>query len=129
MTLPIWPGSLPYIPRYDDFDVGQLYTPPAVNQPEDGPPIMRRWSATNISKLSYALVLTKAQRNAFVVFVRDTLNHGTSRFQMLVGNRGDLHTTGWTYKICWLEGGKVQGPKPYGDQHFIVKFDLNVLDW
>jgi hypothetical protein len=128
MTIPTWPGTVPYVPRLDDFDVGQLYTPPAVNQPEDGPPIMRRWASTNITKLSYALVLTKAQKDAFVVFVRDTLNHGTSRFTMRVGQRGDSSSSSWPFKTCWI-AGQVQGPKPYGDTRYIVKFELNVLDW
>jgi hypothetical protein len=114
MAIPSWPGSVRYVPQYDNFDVGQLYTPPAVNQPEDGPPIMRRWSA---------------EKDAFVTFVRTTLNHGSSRFSMRVGNRGDGDPAFWPVRTCWLEGGKVQGPKPYGSNHYVVKFDLNVLDW
>jgi hypothetical protein len=128
MALPSWPNSVPYVPKFDDFDVGELYTAPAVDQGADGPPVMRRLSSTNITKLSYTLVLTRAQREAFMVFVRDTLNRGTSRFTMRVGNRGDGDPASWPAKICWIDGA-VHGPRPYGDQHFLVEFTLNVLDW
>jgi hypothetical protein len=127
MAIPAWPGTVPYKPRLDGFKVPKPFADPAVNQVEDGTPIMRRWAASNWTKLSYEVVCTKTQSDALFTFFRDTLGHGSSRFTMPVARKGVGGT--WPAKTCFITGGSIQGPEPYGGDHHIWKFELNVLDY
>jgi len=127
VAIPAWPGSVPYAPRYDAFKVTKPFADPAVNQVEDGPAIQRRWASANWTKLAYEIVVTKAQSDTLHTFLRDTLGHGSSRFTMPVARRGTVGT--WPNKTVYITGGSIKGPDPYGADHFIWNFELNVLDF
>lgn len=127
MALPLWPGTLPFLPMLDGFQVTQLYDPPAVNQPEDGPAIMRRWASSNWTKLNYKILCkTTTQRETLVDFFRDTLGHGSGRFIMPVGRKG---LASWPNRVVYITGGSVKGPDPYGAGGYVFSFELNVLDY
>lgn len=127
MALPLWPGTVAYRPMLDPFRVAQLYDPPAVNQPEDGPAIMRRWASSNWTKLTYQMLCKNAtERDTMITFFRDTLGHGSGRFIMPVGRKGN---PSWPNRVVYITGGSIKGPDPYGAGGFTFSFELNVLDY
>lgn len=88
MALPSWPASLPVRPLRDGTGPVSLFDPPIETEMEDGPRRMRRRSTTTWATVSLRFKMTNAQFATFQAFVRDTLNHGASRFTMPVWKPG-----------------------------------------
>jgi hypothetical protein len=84
MALPSWPAGLPSVPLRDGTAIQSLFQPPVQTEMEDGPQRRRRRSTTTWATLTLRFALTHAQWATFQVFVRDTLNHGSSPFVMPV---------------------------------------------
>ncbi|WP_230531125.1 hypothetical protein [Microvirga roseola] len=88
MALPVWPASLPVVPLRDGTGPASLYDPPIETEMEDGPRRMRRRSTTTWATVAVRFKLTNDQFATFQAFVRDTLDHGASRFTMPVWKPG-----------------------------------------
>lgn len=82
MVLPVWPASLPVVPLRDGTGPVNLYDPPIETEMEDGPRRMRRRSTTTWATINVRFKLTNAQFATFQTFLRDTLDHGASKFTM-----------------------------------------------
>ncbi len=88
MAYPLWPTTLPVIPLRDGSGPESLFQPPIETEMEDGPRRARRSSSTTWAIVNLRFRMTNAQFAVFQAFVRDTLNHGASRFTMPVWRPG-----------------------------------------
>lgn len=88
MALPSWPVDFPQKPDDEEDLIGDLYQEPIRTEMEDGPGRARRRSTTTWSVYNPTYAFDPDLFPAFQVFVRDTLNHGASRFTMPVWKPG-----------------------------------------
>lgn len=88
MTLPVWPVTLPSIPILNGSGIDALHDDPIETEMEDGEPRARRRSTTTWARISLRFKMTNAQFLVFQAFVRDTLEHRSSRFTMPVWKPG-----------------------------------------
>ncbi len=121
MTAPSYPETLPYKSERSSFVIDRPYQPPAVFEPEDGPPIMRVQSLTRIRKIAYSLRFTPAQLATWDNFASVTLSSGTMRFSMQVQADGNSYAE----RVVWLDGGMWRA-QPSGVD-FVVTFTLCIL--
>lgn len=123
MALPVWPSNVESRPVIGATSIEAPYPDAVVTEFEDGPPRMRRQSATGIRKLAYQVKLSSsAEMAAFDVFATTTLGNGTSHFTMSVSMPGQ----GCVSRRCYLDGGKWTA-NPTGGGVYIVTFTLCVF--
>ena len=74
---------LPSLPQYFLLDTYRSTRPQTLlrSQPEAGPAILRRRFTAAVMPFGGAMVMSKAQRDAFVDFYEDTLIGGSAMFQ------------------------------------------------
>ena len=121
MALPDWPSGLPYTPEERSFRRALKRTVIATDV-EDGPPIMRRQSQTDIRQFSYELVLTRDEKETFEAFVETSLDGGTGHFIMPVPlTRGDEYVE----RRCYLDGGRWEDTELH--ENILVTFTLCVF--
>lgn len=126
MALAVWPSQLPYRPLRSPYDMGQRYAPGTSTEMEDGPTRNRTSSTSTWTQLAYQLRLTPAEFEVADAFVLNTLRKGVARFWMPVGR--PYQPDPWPPRMVYLEKG-IWKAKPYGIEHMVASFTLNVLDW
>lgn len=121
MTIPDWPGGLPYQARRSGFAETEPYRAAVTTQVEDGPDLARVGAQTIIKKFAYRMRFTHAQFATWKTFVEDTLAQGVAHFTMQVP------VVGVTYeqRRVYIEGAKWQRA-PVG-RDWAVTFTLCVL--
>lgn len=79
MALAAWPGTVPNEALYGTYTE---QPEPVVDsfQPEQGPPIEGIAGSLETDQVSYAIMLTNAERAALMTFWRTTLSQGTEYF-------------------------------------------------
>ena len=89
VTLPALPASLEGWPLLEGTGPEDLHQAPVRTETEDGPGRARRVGTATWSTYNHRFPpLTHAQFGDWQVFVRDTLDHGSSRFTMPVWKPG-----------------------------------------
>lgn len=83
-----WPVGFPFEPTLEGTGIGKLTQTPIRTEMEDGNRVARRRSTTTWSEVTLRLPFTVDLFDDFQVFLRDTLNHGASRWTMPVWKPG-----------------------------------------
>ena len=89
MTLPVYPGTLPYVPRKGTFRPGGTFPKPLVTTFEDGNVRSRARSLTAWTELAFTLELLNADYAAFAGFFTATLGNASARFTMPIWKPSD----------------------------------------
>jgi hypothetical protein len=91
MTYPVWP-AVPYKPLLDSWSKPDMYQEPRVTDMEGGNKRMLTRPGDDVQRISFVIMMTKAQFATFETFVLTTLGRGTSRFTMDVWNGSAMET-------------------------------------
>lgn len=93
MTLPTWPIDVPDTAR-DGWQMPEMYLAPLATEMDGGNQRNRSQPGNNVASMNYPLApMSLDQFRSFDVFVRTTLNNGTSSWMMnvLTGADYQLH--------------------------------------
>lgn len=123
MAIEAWPTGLPnLVGLVGSLGSSQLVEPPKTTAMDDGPGRTRRRTLTVETPRSISLLLTRAEFELFLGFLRVTLNGGAKRFTAPVRlPSGRIGT-----RTCRIDGAVSEqdlGP------HSRVTFTLRVYDW
>src|SRR5262245_34210184 len=86
MAYPTWPVGVPYKPLLDSWTKPDMYQDPRVTDMEGGNKRMLTRPGDDVQRISFIILMTKAQFATFEDWVLDDLGRGTSRFSMQVWN-------------------------------------------
>lgn len=86
MTYPTWPTSVPQTPLLDSWQMPDPYQEPRVTDMEGGNVRMRSRPGDNIYRISFNILMTKAQWTTLWAWIMNDLGRGTSRFNTKIWN-------------------------------------------
>ena len=91
MAYPAWP-AVPYKPLMDSWGRPDMYQDPRVTDMEGSNKRMLTRPGDDIYRVSFNVMMTKAQATTFRTWVVTTLGRGTSRFSMDIWNGSAMET-------------------------------------
>ncbi len=102
MAIVKWPSQVPFAGPVNGVSAGQSYAAPLVSETEGGPAISRPRPGPRVAEYPWmSPLLSGAEWQAFELFVREDLRHGTLPFEMPVYRPGGCYVS----RICQIKDG------------------------
>lgn len=86
MAYPTWPSGVPYHALVDSWQQPDMYQDPRVTDMEGGNKRLMTRPGDDIYRITFNIIMTKAQLTTLKTWILTDLGRGTSRFSMTIWN-------------------------------------------
>lgn len=123
MTLPTYPGDIPYEPLRESVSYEADYPRPLVTEMEDGAQRSRQRGLTVWTPMSFSVLMTVTEYTALEAFIA-SIGNASAPFMMPVWRPGDTFPS----KEVRIQEG-IAVPKKFGLDDLQVDFKIRVKNW